>query len=475
MDNIQSSLDYHHTKKDPQDNLSTSLPDGESVRVSAIWVIDAFTPSLINNLSEGARKLGWTENGTSLNPDFVEKINDMRLGSSAGGWLNLGYIISSDKKRFTPHQLQAPLPEGISAICASVLQPFPCTTLLCCKFILEDELASSLKQPYSEHFTTYAEQVDPHLVRLISVAQQKHQAVSVMRDYLRSLCTSWMNEYFPGHFSLGEAGSLAPTCELLLFNQEKDFLRTKASFSEPHFLEMLNLEYRHDRWKAESLSNFFLKFEPKKPKHPAKATLYGNIEEVLDKSDIEAFGEDRKDKILGYLDDLDQSLCTWALAVMADDFVADMGRTRDQYGSLDIDNELLNLEEIRSLDKNLVNFQRNAIPFALDLKNYCQDENYFMHNVYRFHSVEKWRGEYSFLFQIIKQRLEDAASHILITEKQISAIASRTSNIITAGSNERLAHSNARSQKMMLWLTVAIFLLTLIMGYEQIIKFISNS
>lgn len=465
----QEQTDHYHEEHDKKINLCTSLPPEESVRVPAIWVFEAFTPSSIGNLQEGANRLGWTGSEAMLNPDFPEAISDMRSSRWGGGWLNLGYIVpNSDKQYFSFHR-RAPLPHGVVAIQASVWQPFPSTTLLCCQFMLEDNLANSLEQPLAESFNTYKEPIGKSSVRFVGVEHQKQNAVELMREYLCSLCSDWLTEYFPGYFSSDLGGHEHPTCELILFSKHEDFSNLAYSHSDPNFLQMLNLHASRDIWASTELSNLYLQFLERKNQAPGRAVLFGNVNQVLNDQNLDMYGSDsREQKVVHRLQDLDHTLGTWVLGLIAQDFVAEMGETRDAYGSLNISTNSLNTEKLRELDRRLLEFQRNAIPFAHDITTYCERVGWFMHNVYEYQPIQKW-GEYEpKLFGDMRQGLSSSATHIMSAEKQIRAIALHTGNIISSISNEKLASINLRLQNSMVWMTIVMLILTVIMAQQQL-------
>ena len=234
MDEQQKQKErLYFEKRDTEANSRTSLPAGETVKVPSIWVFEAFTPALINNLQNGVDRLGWSTEDPSLNPDFPDAVSDMRSQSWGGGWLNLGHIVPLGEKQSFSFNRQAPLPSGITAVRASILQPLPSTTLLCCQFMLDDSLANSLEQPLAETYKTYRAPIREKSYRIVGVDHQKQQAVETMRAYLCSICTEWVIEYFPGYFSSDLGGHAVPTCELLLFSKHEDFTDLRLGV-DPH-------------------------------------------------------------------------------------------------------------------------------------------------------------------------------------------------------------------------------------------------
>lgn len=465
MNQEQESIDRYHEERDQKINSCTSLPPEEKVRVPSIWVFEAYTPSLIGNLQGGVDKLGWAGSETLMNSDFPDAVNDMRSTRMAGGWLNLGYIVPINDKQYLGPIRHAPLPSGIAAIQASVWQPFPSTTLLCCQFMLDDSLVNSLEQPLAESFKTYKEPIEKNITRFVGVDQQKQEAVEVMREYLYSICTDWVAKYFPGYFSsaIGCGRTALPACELLLFSKQEDFADLAYSHSEPSFLQMLNLHAARETWASKELANLYLQLAERRSHTPGRAILFGNVNQVLNDQNLDMYGNDtREQKVVHRLHDLDRTLSTWVLSLIAQDYVAEMGKTRDAYGSLNISTNSFNTEKLRELDRRLLEFQRNAIPFAHDIADYCERVGWFMHNVSEFEPTRKWGDYEPKLFGDMRHGLSSSATHIKAAEQQIRAIALQTGNIISSISNEKLASTNLRLQSSMLWMTVVMLCLTAI-------------
>lgn len=472
MNQEQESIDHYHEERDQKINSCTSLPPEEKVRVPSIWVFEAYTPSLIGNLQDGTDRLGWAGSEALLNPDFPDAISDMRSTRWAGGWLNLGYIVPINDKQYFSFHRRAPLPSGIAAIQATVWQPFPSTTLLCCQFMLDDSLANSLEQPLAESFKTFKEPIGENSVRFVGVEHQKQNAVEVMREYLCSLCSDWVTEYFPGYFSSETGGHALPACELLLFSKQEDFSDLAYSHSEPNFLQMLNLRASRDTWASKELANFYLKLAERRSHTPGRAILFGNVNQVLNDQNLDMYGNDtREQKVVHRLHDLDRTLSTWVLSLIAQDFVAEMGKTRDAYGSLNISTNSFNTEKLRELDRRLLEFQRNAIPFAHDIADYCERVGWFMHNVSEFEPTRKWGDYEPKLFGDMRQGLTSSATHIKAAEQQIRAIALQTGNIISTISNEKLVSTNLRLQSSMGWMTVVMLYLTAITAQPLLERF----
>jgi len=458
--------EYYKNKRDPKINASTTPPADEAVRVPSIWVLEAFTPTLVGALRRGAEKLNWLESDRALNPDFPDRVNELRSQAWGGGSLNLGYILPIGTRLGLSPNRVAPLPAGIAAIHASILQPFPSTTLLCCQFLLEDDLANSLEQPLREVFATYSQPIGSGITRIVTVDQQKEQAVELSREALRTICAEWVAEYFPGHFRSELGGKSAPTCELITFAKQGDF-NIQRSGAEPHFLQMLSLERTPDIWVSDDLPGLLLQVRRRAAQSPGRAVLFGNADLALAGKDLGAYGATKEEQLTRWCHDLDWTLGAWALSQVAQDFIAEIGKTRDAYGSVDLSSASSGAANIWELERGFLHLQRNAIPFAHDLAVYCESEGRFMHEVYEFRPTFHLGFERK-LFGDMRVWLKEAAAHIQEAEKQVRAIGAQAGRMISAVTNERLAQTNIRLQRWMFVMTGAVLLLTLLTAWEKI-------
>jgi len=107
--------------RDPQENCRTAPTAGEAIEVHALWVVEAYPPSYINDLLSALKVLGWDNADSSL-PDHnpVLWLRQIRQRSTSSAWLNLGPVVRPGSKRFLPSERIAPLPEGIDYAFAQI-------------------------------------------------------------------------------------------------------------------------------------------------------------------------------------------------------------------------------------------------------------------------------------------------------------------------------------------------------------------
>jgi hypothetical protein len=419
MEHIRDALEYSHRERDPRDNVATSLPEDESLRVPCIWAFEAFTPTQIDNLWTVLARLRGLDVPRFGRESAAEMVEEWRLQVSGGGWVNLGFIVGPDKYRPLHHALSAPLPSGIDALHATIMQPLPSTTILRCQFLLDPQAASALEAPFREPFSTYAQNAKDGVVQFISVEHQRVQAVDAMRAYLRAQCTEWIVEFFPGlfHSSLGAAG--IPTAELMLFSRIEEFESTATQATNaPYPLRILNPDSLPSIWKSSEIANMYLKLENASKREGGRAVLFGNADRVLLDKNLAAYGSDRHDQIAHWCHYLDHTFGAWILSLIAGRYINDLAFIRDEYGSLKFDPSTETLATARSIEIELSALTRNAIPFAQELAVYCNRKALFMHEIFEFNPVHRWRGEERKLFA----EMREGSSQWLLT----SGIPSRT-------------------------------------------------
>jgi hypothetical protein len=458
-------LKYHHTTADPADNKLTSPPQDEQIRVPAIWVFEVFPPSFISNLRDSADKLGWTQSERVLNPDFLDSIDSMRFRLSGGGWLNLGFIVRDSSQALSMNR-QAELPDGVDAIHASILQYIPSTTILAFQFLLDDDTANAIDQPLRETYSTYKERTKDGW-RYYNVESQKRLAVDLTRESIRTLCSEWVKNYFPGLYPSGQFDESFPTCEIITFKKDEPYklIDEKTRHS---FLSMLNLNYDYYAWRSQNISGLYLQLYEEKNKDVSKLVLSGNISKILEDNDLKGYVSDtREGQILLWLTALDNTIGKWVLYVLARTYEKQLGVLRDAYGSLDFSRLDSAVSEVQALDRKLLNLQSNLTPFIHELFSVCKKKAYFLHDVYEFFPIAERRKNDRGLFDGLRERLLMLAESLRTNEEQIGAISNRNSQLVSVISNDKLSKTNIRLQRGIFWMTWVLIILTLILVVSE--------
>lgn len=455
-----------HKKIDPEDNKKTSPPSDEKVRIPSIWVFEVFPPAFIANFYSSVEKLGWAKIELAINHNFPTIIESMRNRSSGGGWLNLG-IIARDSGRLSSIGRKAQLPEGVKFVNASIYQHLPSTTILACQFLLEDNEANSLDHTLRKHFNTFKEKVSSgHLYH--TVINQKVAEVKATREHLRKLCTNWMSNYIPGLFASGIGGGTFPTCEFIALKKYSPYEQL-GRIPCDSFLSMMNLDHDIDAWQSDEISGLFLQYPDRSDSKFDRLILTGNISEILTDKKLEGFaGDSREDKILCWMMFLGNTISTWVLYVIAQTYEKQLGIFRDDYSAVDVSKITQAASGVHGLDKRFLDLQKNLIPFAQELKSFCENKQLFMSDIYKFKPIRDDLHNDTEFFNSTRERLLYLSDNLSNNEQQIRTIANRTSQIVSAISNDKLTQTNAKLQKGISWMTWALVIFTLILVVLEI-------
>ena len=96
-DPYMDSLQFDR-ERDAEINERTTPPTGELIDLCCIWAIEFYTPSHKDALLTGVQRFGWSQGGLHDLRDienWVDKYGKLSPGV-IGGWLNLGFVKSSD-------------------------------------------------------------------------------------------------------------------------------------------------------------------------------------------------------------------------------------------------------------------------------------------------------------------------------------------------------------------------------------------
>src|SRR5258706_7691407 len=457
--------------RDEEENAATQIPEGERVEVPCIWVIEAFPPSLIENLKIGAERLGWDKENTFLNDDFIEAVQSMRESERGGGWLNLGFITSPAQKTFPFAGRQAQLPNGIRSIHVTLAQEMPSITMLCCCFMMDSDSTHLLEQPLQEPFSTQKEQVRGGILYR-GVEEQKQNAVETMRSYLHDICTRWVIEHFPGYFAAEGSEKSLPCCELMLFDKAEEFYQ-RDTRKDLDYVDMLASRFGTSVWKSDDLENLYLRLEERNTSATRRCALIGNKNLIFANADLKMYGDEKMRQILGRLHDFDRTLVHWTLNLISTRLISEFANLRDSYGMLDVGSETVS-SDARRLDIDFILVQRVALPFVYDIRRSVNNERLFEFGVYEFKTQFYGHKEDLLLFQNIRAKLLSDAQHLEETEKQIRAIAEHVARFVSAASNEHLAETNIVLQNRILWMTFVMLFLTAVTAIEPLKKLLSD-
>lgn len=356
------------------------------------------------------------------------------------------------------------MPQGIKAIKGSLLQFLPSTTIFACQFIIGDELESSIETPLRDIYTTFKEKI-PSGHTYHDVFHQKEDAVSLAREYLKNLCTSWFSQNFPGLFASGDFGNTFPTFEFLAFEQYSPRDKKEKRFSRD-YLNLLGIGDDFDTWYCEELSGLFLQIKQKSD----NIVLFGNYNEMLSNKDLHSYGNEKKDRILNFLNYIDRTLGIWVMQCLTSTFEKYLTKLRDSHGTIDIKKISSEPSLLVELDMKILENQKNISPFLYELENFCENKDFFMHDIYEFQPVHEMRKKCDDLFNSIRKNLIYLVNHLSMNEKLLQNTANANRQIASVISSNEVAKTNIALQKKMNLMTLVILFLTIIASISGIIE-----
>jgi hypothetical protein len=464
-------LEYYHKTRDPKTNVETTPPDDEKVRVPTVWAFEVFPPAYIENFHQSINRLGWADEKIDAFDDFQDTLHDMRHKVAGGGWINLGWIIDNSTKQTSPRSKTAQLPNGVHSIRASLLQFIPSTTILVCQFNFEDNLANILENPLREDCKTFKKK-NKHGYRFISVEHQKKDLINLNREYLNNICSTWLKENFAGIFASDLIEEEHPICALLTLEKNIPFMNNEHKWN--NYMSLLDIDNDIDTWKNEKLKGLYLKLPRERNSVRKSIILTGNINEILKDEDLKFYGQTKESSVLNFLQDLDYTLGTWVLSTLLDAYIYKITDLRDLYGKTDINNLSQSISTITELDHQIIKSQRNILPFISEIKHYCENQSYFMHNIYEFLPLNERVDQERQLFSNIRESMIYRIELLEQNERILKETANAARQVNTAVSSDNLAKSNLRMQNSMHKMTWVILLLTLISTFSAVVSIIGK-
>lgn len=463
-------MEYFHNEKDPKDNLETTPPSDEKIRIPCIWAFEVFPPEYIGNFNESIDRLGWLDEKIDSLDDFQDTLLEMRHRVGSSGWLNLGVIVDKSDKRHWINPRKANLPKGVSYIRASIFQAIPSTTMLICQFNFEDDLANILEEPLQKPYKTYTKK-HKRGYRIIGVEHQKKSAVDLNKEYLNSICSMWLKENFAGLYASDAIKDEHPVCMFLTLEKNTPFVDNQSLHN---YMAILDISQQWDVWISDKLEGLYLQCEKDKNTIRQSITLTGNIHKILHNKDITHYGETEESRILNYFQDLDYTLGTWVLSELLDSYIYKITDLRDLYGKMDMNNLHQSIKTMTKLDHEVLKSQKNIIPFIIELKNYCNNTGVYMHNIYEFKQREQSPFTRGNLFSSMRESMIRRIDLLIENEKILKETANATRQISTAISSDNVAETNMRLQKSMRTMTIVMLILTVISTCATIISIREN-
>lgn len=463
MTNIDD-MEYFHKERDSKINAETKPPNDEEIKIPTIWAFEVFPPEYIENFYQSIEQLGWNNNEFHTFNNSQNTLYDMRHRLSGGGWINLGYYLSDKIDTNYPGIKKNKLPNEIKAIRASIFQPIPSTTILICQFFLEEELSNILDNTLKENYKTYKEKTQTGY-RFMTPEHQKKDTINLNLEFLNNICSTWLKSNFLGLYASNDIQEEHPVCNLIILEKNIPF---HTNNSQNDYLSILNLKLPHDVWKSNKLDGLYLQLPNENNYIRQRLIISGNINEILKNEDIERYGTTKEERIINYLKYLDNTLGTWILNVLLDSYIHKIADLRDSYGKASVDVVKDTISQIRILDFQILQIKKNILPFNLEIKNYIENEKYFLRDIIEFFPIEE-RFKEERLFSNMRNSISYKIQLLSDNEQILRDTSKAHRELNTVISNDKLSETNIKMQNSMLNLTWVILFFTIVSAISTIV------
>jgi hypothetical protein len=448
-------------EQDEKDNIKYSLPQGEEVLLPCVWIAEAYTPSQINNVFNKAKELGWSEQFTSLNDDFIEVISFWRKGGVRRGWLNLGSIRRTSSLEFQSRE--APIPDEIEFINLHLVQVTQSITIMVFMFIFNEKCQRLLNECFKTNYKTYISK-NKNVKTYHDVPQQRESDLSVTRAYLKSICVEWVADTFPGVFA-NFFNKKYPDIELMVFNKFKPgYTKTE----EANYIRLLGIDFLGTDLKCCKIKNLYISVENENDVESCRAILYCNLIDCVDGMQLKQCHDDKVRDLLLNMSYFYYNMSSYAVVFLAKILHGVYSELQNKISLILKDD--LGLRDATSCSYmiNLLNTDFSAFlsdVISDDGKNIAYDSNYFFDfNMTYFYKNQPWSVLLSDSYEFSLKKTIFAVSQL---KHQTQEAMNNVISLINGKLNNNAIISNLRMQKIMLLLTVVILFFTIVIGFKD--------
>ncbi|MGV1777156.1 hypothetical protein ACQZ6H_19800 [Agrobacterium fabrum] len=233
---------------DINENAASRLPPDHDVALASIWVCEVFGPSEIETFYHNLGKLGWDE---KLSRQSATEWIKRQRSYGSEGFMEMGSVLRpGERKLHMPLHLTAEFPQEFDSLIVNVIQITSSLTCLMVGFILSKTSSTEYARVLNQEFATRKKRISRDgAISILSVDQQKMDAMKNCQDRLRHASVEWMNKSFPGFFAKLVDKDRVPTGDLILTRGY-----TAYDLSQPyasnyyHWGRYLNIDQAHEAW-----------------------------------------------------------------------------------------------------------------------------------------------------------------------------------------------------------------------------------
>jgi len=441
--------------RDPEENASGRLPEGEDLQLGALWVAELYTPATVLGLLDGIRGMGW-EFSKTHDESLMKWMNDVREGRQAG-WMSLGLVSPRAKPHFMADRT-ANLPSGVRAAVPVLMSITPSITAFVSLFLLEDEAAESISAPLRQTFMTSTRRDSRfrswhvlryvlwggtlHTMRHIDHPDMKRRlaARAAVRE-MESRCTGWVRDNLPGVFS-GVPGAGPPTAALLISEHARPLT---AEAKAVRAFGALGLDRDFDSWESEEWPGVRVvlpdRWDDDRPRlvfacrrHDAFPDERG----YADPTSNWSMGQRADDHVRGLLS-------RWALSELLDRYHESLAALRDRTARDGSYRPVRDLKSLRSLVRTTL---YDIGVSAQEIADFANSKVIYRWDVMELTYCRKVGGETLEFVPDMQERQAARAQQVLREEKLLRSALSTSSHLTQSVSNVRI-------QRLLVVLTIA--------------------
>ena len=254
---LAQDIDYWR-ERDPTINARTKPPEDEFVDLRCVWAVEFYTPTHLDKLLAGFRKLGWYEkNLLTHRRDPTAWVQRSRQHFSSGGLFNLGIIHPSGTNSpfLSSLALTAPLPPNVEYATGSIYSLTSSLTCIVMGFVFEEGFSAQFDKALRTDRQTYTKPSSKRSLRIYRPEVQKTNHIRQIRADIAKFSMIWFRENLPGLFSSGILGGNLPTCEFVTLRCVEPF---KQNSSALDYMSVLDMHFGFDVWQSKDISGLKL-------------------------------------------------------------------------------------------------------------------------------------------------------------------------------------------------------------------------
>lgn len=427
--------------RDAEENESSRVPDDEQYRMLAVVCVEAYTPSTVDNLVEGVRRLGWVHDDLHVPPftTLDEWIVRARAAPFGGQCANLSNVLDEDSPPAAGRPLRAPLPGGVESVWATMHQVAPSVTCLVTTFVLDDTLGLAVDRAVRPDRRTQVSRT-PSGWAYTGPAQQRADAAVAERRAIRAVCHGWVRDHLPGAFSAGLSRHGAPAIEVFTINGVRPFDEAnRHRGGRPDHLFMLHVDTDSDAWTSPSLPGWRLAaWDARLVADPFVMRLGGRWDEVT--GDLGGYGGPTASGVSNRLSRTIAPFATrFAVHCLLSGYEEHLAGLRDTAAPGVLARTKVKTDDVDAVRRLLTGVGYDARVIAADLADLCHDRRRYEHEAVDFAPVVEWRAKHTpSMLDALRSSDGSRAANVVAAEATARDTAATTATLLASLVNLRL-------------------------------------